>query len=181
MAKPDEVDYYSSSLGYTSTVVSGSNTTYCWRFDNIGSQSGQSFTVTVNVTSGVASGTVIKNNATLNARDANLNWLVPEVLSNTVSTLVTDGADLQMGKAVNVSTADPGDLIDKLRQMLVDPDRLSTMRRAARAEFDKRYTKEANYRQLISIYHRAVGMKVTEDCTNELTPIQQPRDVPNEV
>jgi hypothetical protein len=41
--------------------------------------------------------------------------------------------------------------------MAVQGDEWRRMRLAARAEFEARFTPESNYRQLIGIYHRALG------------------------
>jgi glycosyltransferase involved in cell wall biosynthesis len=53
---------------------------------------------------------------------------------------------------------DPGsgaDLQRKVTSLLSDPARVATMRREARAEYERRYTAEANYRILMQIYEKA--------------------------
>jgi glycosyltransferase involved in cell wall biosynthesis len=52
---------------------------------------------------------------------------------------------------------DPGDLASKVWQILADPVERARMRRAAREDFQNRYTAAANYSALISIYDRAVS------------------------
>jgi glycosyltransferase involved in cell wall biosynthesis len=52
---------------------------------------------------------------------------------------------------------DPDDLAAKLTQMTSDSARLLAMRKAARAEYEAKYTAEANYRSLRKIYDRATG------------------------
>jgi len=54
----------------------------------------------------------------------------------------------------------PGSAADLKRQvvsLLSDPARAATMRKAARAEYQMRYTAEANYRILMAIYEKARG------------------------
>ena len=58
---------------------------------------------------------------------------------------------------LHFTPGDASDLADKVRRMAVQGDDLRRMRLAARAEFEARFTPESNYRQLISIYHRALG------------------------
>jgi glycosyltransferase involved in cell wall biosynthesis len=53
---------------------------------------------------------------------------------------------------------DPGsaaDLRRKVASLLSDPGRVRSMRREARAEYERRYTAEANYRMLLQIYAKA--------------------------
>lgn len=52
---------------------------------------------------------------------------------------------------------DFNDLAGKVRQIVADPLGRSRMRRAAREDFQNRYTAAANYNALISIYDRAVS------------------------
>jgi len=47
------------------------------------------------------------------------------------------------------------DLAGKVRSLCAEPDRLRSMRRRARAEFEARYTPERSFRRLVSIYQRA--------------------------
>jgi glycosyltransferase involved in cell wall biosynthesis len=62
---------------------------------------------------------------------------------------------------------EPGNAIDlaaKLRQLLADPDERERMRRAAREEYERKYTAAANYNALLDIYERALGRsRATED------------------
>lgn len=53
--------------------------------------------------------------------------------------------------------ADPGALASVLETAFSDPPRLRSMRSRARRVYEERYTAEANYRQLMEIYSRAVG------------------------
>jgi len=48
------------------------------------------------------------------------------------------------------------DLATTIQQMLADPTQLANMRRAARTEFEDKYTAEANYRMLMAIYERVL-------------------------
>lgn len=52
---------------------------------------------------------------------------------------------------------DPDDLAAKVEWMLGHPDRVATMRREARAEYEAKYTAEENYRRLMAIYELAIG------------------------
>lgn len=49
------------------------------------------------------------------------------------------------------------DLAAKLEELLRDPSRLPEIREEARWEYEARYTAEANYEQLITIYETALG------------------------
>ena len=51
---------------------------------------------------------------------------------------------------------DASDLRAKALALVSDPDRLATMRRQARIEFDKRYSPSASYPLLIEAYRRAI-------------------------
>jgi len=55
---------------------------------------------------------------------------------------------------------DPDDLIDQVKWVLTHPEELAQMRRAARAEFEAKYTVERNYQELIDIYRLAQKMAV---------------------
>ncbi len=50
-------------------------------------------------------------------------------------------------------------LADSVLALLADSERLAAMRTAARAEFEQRYTAEANYGMLCGIYGRATGYR----------------------
>jgi glycosyltransferase involved in cell wall biosynthesis len=69
-----------------------------------------------------------------------------------VAELVDDGRT-----GLHFTPGDAADLADKVRRMAVQGDEWRRMRMAARAEFEARFTPEANYRQLIRIYHQALG------------------------
>lgn len=51
---------------------------------------------------------------------------------------------------------DAEDLICQVRWLLERPELLAQMRRNARAEFERRYTPQENYRQLITVYQDAI-------------------------
>jgi glycosyltransferase involved in cell wall biosynthesis len=61
---------------------------------------------------------------------------------------------------------DPGsgaDLADKVQILLsCDPSQLAAIRRAARETYEERYAAEPNYRQLMSIYERALATRRAE-------------------
>jgi glycosyltransferase involved in cell wall biosynthesis len=52
---------------------------------------------------------------------------------------------------------DPGDLATKAESLLSANGRLTAMRAACRDEFEQKYTAEANYRQLITIYEQCLA------------------------
>jgi glycosyltransferase involved in cell wall biosynthesis len=52
-------------------------------------------------------------------------------------------------------TGDPDDLRDRVKWVLANPEALSQMRQAARAEFEAKYTVKKNYEALMDIYARA--------------------------
>lgn len=57
--------------------------------------------------------------------------------------------------------AEPGsaeDLAAKVQQLFADPCQTQQMRQAARREYELKYTAEQNYRMLIEIYDRALGV-----------------------
>lgn len=56
------------------------------------------------------------------------------------------------------SPGDPADLAAQVDWMLTHPAQVQTMRKAARAEFEQRYTAKTNYAQLLDIYHRATEL-----------------------
>ncbi|MHB8899059.1 MAG: glycosyltransferase family 4 protein [Thermoguttaceae bacterium] len=62
-------------------------------------------------------------------------------------------------------------LAAKVLDLLSDPRRLAGMRKAARAEFETRYTAASNYRMLCSIYHRA---GVREPAAQSVAPAAAP-------
>jgi glycosyltransferase involved in cell wall biosynthesis len=52
---------------------------------------------------------------------------------------------------------DPLDLAAKVQRILADPLGLARMRRAARQEFDRSFTADANHKSLMAIYERALS------------------------
>jgi glycosyltransferase involved in cell wall biosynthesis len=54
---------------------------------------------------------------------------------------------------------DGADLAAKVRQMLSDESARRSMRGAARAEFEAKYTGARNYEQLMSVYERALSAR----------------------
>lgn len=56
---------------------------------------------------------------------------------------------------LHFTPGDPDDLAAKIRWAIEHPDELLEMGCAARAEYERRYTPEENYRQLITIYEDA--------------------------
>ncbi len=61
----------------------------------------------------------------------------------------------------------PDALRDTLHKALADSAALANMRPACRREFESRFTQDANYPQLMSIYRRAMGL--SEDTPSPLT------------
>lgn len=58
---------------------------------------------------------------------------------------------------------DAKDLANKVRELLAsDPWRREAIRRAARETYEAKYTAESNYRQLVSIYQRALAARRSE-------------------
>jgi glycosyltransferase involved in cell wall biosynthesis len=51
----------------------------------------------------------------------------------------------------------PADLAAKVRQILADPLQLARMRHAARQEFNRNFTADANHKRLMAIYEQALG------------------------
>jgi len=51
----------------------------------------------------------------------------------------------------------PADLALKIHSLLDDPERSLGMRRAARREYEEKYTAETNYRMLMKIYEEAAA------------------------
>ena len=78
----------------------------------------------------------------------------PVIASNlgAMAELVVDG---ETGLLFAPGNAD--DLAAKVRSLASDSARLSAMRRAARLEFEAKYTAESNYHQLIELYSRAMA------------------------
>jgi len=59
------------------------------------------------------------------------------------------------------SPGDPADLLQVVKGLWEKPQNLDEMAKAARDEFDKKYTPNKNYEQLVSIYHKAITAKKT--------------------
>lgn len=56
---------------------------------------------------------------------------------------------------------DPQSLLSEVRSAWENPDMLERLGRGARAEFEEKYTEEANYSMLMDIYDKAI--KVSRD------------------
>ena len=69
-----------------------------------------------------------------------------------IAAIVDDGRT-----GLHFRPGDPVDLAAKVRQILADPLELARMRRAARLEFDQKFTAENSYESLIAIYRRALS------------------------
>ena len=57
------------------------------------------------------------------------------------------------------SPGDPVDLLRVVKGLWEDPENLAQMAKAARNEFEKKYTPNKNYGQLMDIYHKAIAVK----------------------
>ena len=75
---------------------------------------------------------------------------------------------------------DADDLARNVMEFMSDPRRVAEMRRAARAEFEERYTEEANYRQLCDIYARA-GARSANGGASDPIPGREESEVSNEI
>ncbi len=67
---------------------------------------------------------------------------------------------------LHFTPGDPGDLAEKADWAWNHPDRMNEMGKAARQDYEAKYTAEKNYPQLIEIYHRAIenqGRTAAED------------------
>jgi glycosyltransferase involved in cell wall biosynthesis len=65
------------------------------------------------------------------------------------------------------------DLAQKVQQILADPTQLADMRRAARKEFEDKYTAEANYQKLMAIYDRVLPQDTTRSFVAKTSTIAQ--------
>jgi glycosyltransferase involved in cell wall biosynthesis len=65
---------------------------------------------------------------------------------------------------------DPVDLAGKVESILADPIRLSHMRQAAREEFVRHFTAEANHKTLMAIYEKALGGRGRTSSPNSRAP-----------
>lgn len=81
---------------------------------------------------------------------------LPVVASNlgSLSSLVDSGRT-----GLHFRPGDAHDLAAKVEWAIAHPQELAQMGREARAEFEAKYTAEANYRQLMEIYQLALGHK----------------------
>ncbi len=96
---------------------------------------------------------------------------IPVIASNlgAMAELVADG---RTGLVFEPGNA--GDLAAKVRAILGDPERLATMRGAARREFEIRYTAEANYQLLLRIYLQALASRgLAAEAIDDLFPDRQ--------
>lgn len=77
----------------------------------------------------------------------------PVIVSNlgAMKELVEDGRT-----GLHVEAGDPRQLATAVRKLLTDKDRLGKMRIAARDAFEKQFTSQHNYQQLMVIYERAL-------------------------
>jgi glycosyltransferase involved in cell wall biosynthesis len=66
--------------------------------------------------------------------------------------IVTDG-----GTGLHFTPGDPEDLAEKVAWVWDHPAQVKEMGRAARREYEQRYTAENNYAALMSIYHQAIS------------------------
>ena len=53
--------------------------------------------------------------------------------------------------------SDPDDLAAQVNWIISHPAEFTKMRRAARAEYEAKYTAEINYKMLMDIYERAIA------------------------
>jgi glycosyltransferase involved in cell wall biosynthesis len=77
---------------------------------------------------------------------------LPVVASNvgTMSTLVKPGRT-----GLHFRVGDVGDSIEKVEWAIAHPEQIDAMRQEARSQFERHYTAERNYQQLIEIYQLA--------------------------
>jgi len=77
----------------------------------------------------------------------------PVIASNlgAMAEIVTDGYT-----GLLFTPGDPADLAEKVRWAEAHPTEMASMGRNARAEYEAKYTPDANYQQLIAIYQRAL-------------------------
>jgi len=61
---------------------------------------------------------------------------------------------------------DADDFAAQVRRLPNDPAEMAAMRRAARAEYESKYTADANYPLLLDVYRRAVERRAAADRTN---------------
>ena len=61
------------------------------------------------------------------------------------------------GTRLHFTPGDPDDLAAKVEWAWTHPERMEEMGRAARAEYETKYTAERNYQMLMDIYQRAIA------------------------
>jgi len=79
----------------------------------------------------------------------------PVIASNigAVAEVVRDGVT-----GLHFQPGDSNDLVEKVKLFLSNPLRISEMRRAARKEYEEKYTADRNYEMLMEIYDRATSL-----------------------
>jgi glycosyltransferase involved in cell wall biosynthesis len=60
---------------------------------------------------------------------------------------------------LHFTPGDPEDLAQKVERAWTHPDEMTEMGRAARAEYEAKYTAERNYEMLMEIYQRVLGAR----------------------
>ena len=85
---------------------------------------------------------------------------VPVIASRT-GTLAENVSDGHTG--LHFTPGDAEDLSAKINWAWNNPDKMAQMGRAARKEYESRYTAEKNYKMLIDIYERALTKKSSDD------------------
>jgi glycosyltransferase involved in cell wall biosynthesis len=68
-------------------------------------------------------------------------------------------ADNETGRLF--SPGDPADLLQVVKELWESPQNLAEVAKRARDEFEKKYTPNKNYEQLMCIYHKAIAVKKT--------------------
>jgi len=79
------------------------------------------------------------------------------VASSRIGSLPEIIADNDTGRLF--SPGDPAHLLRVVKGLWEDPENLAQMAKAARNEFEKKYTPNKNYEQLIDIYQKAIAVK----------------------
>ncbi|GIV62057.1 MAG: hypothetical protein KatS3mg044_0923 [Rhodothermaceae bacterium] len=74
--------------------------------------------------------------------------------------LGSQGTIVEHGRTgLHFRPGDPEDLAARVEWLLAHPGELARMRRAARAEYEAKYTAERNYEMLMAIYEQAIAQK----------------------
>jgi glycosyltransferase involved in cell wall biosynthesis len=60
---------------------------------------------------------------------------------------------------LHFTSGNPDDLTAKIRCLIAEPSKLAEMRHAARQKFEQRFTADANHKQLMHVYDRALARK----------------------